>query len=177
MQRFLPFFQAITAVFAKEMPILFAAQMAQIEETHPAYGGPGTAFSSITLNKKNRAALHKDAGDLPQGYGVMTALNSGIFDGCKLVFPRYGIAVRYGNRDVLFIDSHEVHGNMPILGVSGMYERISCICYYRTRLAKCLSPAEESEQARRRKKGDPLRQGRHSGFCDRERAICRDEDG
>jgi hypothetical protein len=77
-----------------------------------------------------------------------------------LVFPQYRVAVDLGTRDVLLADVHEWHGNTPLVGAGGEYERVSCVFYYRTGMRHCRPPAEELEWARRRRPGERLRQTR-----------------
>jgi hypothetical protein len=153
----LPFIQSVSRVFQQHMPDRFEAQMEHVRATHPAYVLPGTPFTTMTLNLNLRTAAHTDCGDLPEGFGVLTCMRAGVFEGGELVFPRYRCAVRFGTRDVLLADVHEVHGNMPLVGVLGAFERMSCIFYYRTRMQDCLAPAEELARAKRLKKGDSLR--------------------
>ena len=58
---------------------------------------------------------------------------SGHWNGGELVLPHFGVAIRYGMLDALFIDNHEVHGNLPLTG-TGDYERIVLVCYLRRKL-------------------------------------------
>jgi hypothetical protein len=151
-----PLVHAVDGVFRRELPERYAAQMAVVRRTHPAWVIPGTIFTTITVNRNYVSAAHTDKGDLKEGFGVMAVLRSGDYDGGCLVFPKYRVAVDLGDRDVLLADLHEVHGNTGLVGEEGEYERLSLVFYYRAGMRHCLSPTEELERAKRRRRGTPL---------------------
>ena len=153
-QRFveaIPFFRAVDRVFEKHMPERHKAQMAKVRATDPAFIIHGTAFTTVTANKNFQTAVHKDAGDLKEGFGVITCLRAGEFTGGELVFPKYRVAAKFDTQDVLLCDVHEWHGNLPIVGIEGMFERLSCVLYYRTGMTECLSPEGELKRFQNRK--------------------------
>ena len=45
------------------------------------------------------------------------------------------------------------HGNTPLAGEPGKYERIACVLYYRERMVACKDPQGELDHARRRSEG------------------------
>lgn len=149
----LPFIRSVDAVFARAVPDRHAAQFAVVRRTAPDFVISGTAFTTITVNRNWQTAVHQDKGDYRPGFGVMTVLQAGHYDGGFLVFPRYRVAVDMRSRDLLMADVHEWHGNTPIVGVEGKYERISCVFYYRESMHRCGSAAEEQERAKRKKPG------------------------
>lgn len=158
-ERFLasmPYFQAVDRVFAEEVPERYAAQMAVVERTHPDFYIHGTAFTTVTVNKNWQTAVHKDQGDLKAGFGVLTVLQAGHYEGGLFVLPRYRVAVDIRTADVLMVDVHEWHGNTPIVGKPGTYERISCVFYYRENMEHCGSASEELEFAKTRPVGSPI---------------------
>jgi hypothetical protein len=150
----LPFVREVNSVFREACPDRYAAQLAVVERTHPHWVISGTVFTTVTVNRNFRTATHKDAGDLPEGFGVMSVLQAGHYEGGYLIFPKYRVAVDMRSRDVLLADVHEWHGNSPIIGVEGKYERVSTVMYYRTNMQFCLSPKQELERVRHRKHGD-----------------------
>jgi hypothetical protein len=152
----LPFFAAVNEVFRREMPDRWAAQMEKVRATARDFVISGTAFTTVTVNKNWRTAVHKDAGDLREGFGVMSALRAGHYSGCYLVFPKYRVAADMRTRDVLLADVHEWHGNTPLVGVEGAYERLSTVLYYREKMVHCGSAAEELERAANRRPGDKI---------------------
>jgi hypothetical protein len=142
-----PFVREVNAVFRAACPDRYAAQKAAVEATHPYWVIPGTAFTTVTVNRNFQTAVHKDQGDLPEGFGVMAVLRAGAYHGGHLVFPQYRAAVDVRDRDVLLADVHEWHGNTPIVGTEGDYERISAVFYYRTNMRYCGTPGVEYARA------------------------------
>jgi hypothetical protein len=122
-----------------------------------------TPFTTITCNNKWRTAAHIDSGDLKQGFGVLCCL--GDFEGCHLVFPRYKLAVRYREGDILLADvANQVHGNTPLLSPDGTApklgeepERLVCVFYYREQMEFCASPEEEMATVNNWKTGQSTR--------------------
>jgi hypothetical protein len=158
----LPFIHAVNTVFREHMPDRYAAQMKWIGATAPEFVIRGTSFSTMTINKNFRTAAHTDQGDLQEGFGVLTSLCAGEFSGGELIFPKFRVAVQFRSRDVLLADVHELHGNAPIEGTPGKYERVSCVFYYRENIVECGSPADELAFVKNRKAGDPLFPDRRS---------------
>ena len=119
-----------------------------------------TPFTTITCNRSWRTAAHVDKGDLKEGFGVMCCL--GDFGGCDLVFPRYKVAVRYREGDVLLANVHEVHGNTPLLNADGSVpivgrepERLVCVFYYQEKMEQCERTIEkEHEFINKRERGE-----------------------
>jgi hypothetical protein len=122
-----------------------------------------TPFTTITCNRSWRTAAHVDKGDLKQGFGVMCCL--GDFGGCDLVFPRYRVAVRYREGDVLLANVHEVHGNTPLLNSDGTVpqvrhkpDRLVCVFYYQENMDQCERTVDkEHEFINRRERGEAMR--------------------
>lgn len=103
-------------------------------------------------------AVHKDAGDLKEGFGVLTAFSAGKYDGMYFCLPEWKVAFNLRTTDVLLADVHQWHGNTPPFNcLPGRYERISNVFYYREGIKYCGNAAEEMELAKARKKGDKLR--------------------
>jgi 2-oxoglutarate-Fe(II)-dependent dioxygenase family protein len=108
-----------------------------------------TPFTTITCNNNWRTAAHVDQGDLKEGFGAMCCF--GDFDGCDLVFPRYRVAVRYREGDILLADvANQVHGDTPLLNPDGTVpksgeepERLVCDFYYEENMEQCLNSLEE----------------------------------
>ncbi len=122
-----------------------------------------TPFSTITVNRNFRTAVHQDSGDF--GFGNLTVLENGFYHGGYFVIPKYGIAVDMRAGDHLCVDVHQYHGNTELyetdedkilndnipedqkpyndnlsVGVAGLnnrYSRISLVCYLRDKLKEC----------------------------------------
>jgi hypothetical protein len=145
----MPLIRRVGEVFAESCPERYAAQMDVVQNTVDDYVISGTPFTTITVNMNFQTAVHQDAGDLKAGFGVMSALRAGRFDGCYTCFPQYRIAADMQTGDVLLADVHEWHGNTP-LKPKGAYERLSLVFYYREKMKECGTPTEELERAKRR---------------------------
>ena len=148
-QQALPFIQAVNEVFKKECPERYAAQLAMVQRTSKDFVIHGTAFTTLTINRNWRTATHKDAGDLKEGFGVMAALRAGKYTGGNLIFPKYKVAVNMQTQDVCLADVHSWHGNSPLVGIEGAYERISCVFYYRRKMSECGTAEEELDRAKK----------------------------
>lgn len=152
-----PMLGEIDKAFEQGHPERYAIQKAMIEETSKDFFIPGTSFTTITVNKDFRTAIHFDNGDLREGFGVMAALRKGYWTGSYTGFPKYGCAVDMQNGGVCLADVHEAHGNtdrhtVPAKG----HERVSLVCYYRERMINCGTAEEEVLRAQNRKLGDKL---------------------
>jgi 2-oxoglutarate-Fe(II)-dependent dioxygenase family protein len=144
-----PFIRAVDRAFREGVPSRYAAQEAMTRQTSPNFYIRDTVFTTITVNRDWQTALHRDSGDYAQGFGVLTVLQGGSYDGGYLVFPKYRVAVDMRTGGVLLTDVHEFHGNTAIVGVPGEYLRLSLVLYFRTRMRECGSAAEELERAKR----------------------------
>lgn len=155
--KLMPFVRDVDRVFAESCPERYEAQKAEWSRVHPDFRIDGTAFTTITVNRNWRTRGHLDAGDFKGGFGVMTAMRAGAFDGAFLCFPAYRVAVNMTTRDVCLADVHEWHCNTPFEGaIPGRYERISCVFYLRSKMPFCGSHEEERDRAANRRPGDPL---------------------
>jgi len=148
-ERARPLVCAVDRAFAEALPDRHAAQQAAVARTPPEFIIRGTTFSTMTVNRNWRTALHRDKGDLAEGFGVMTVLEAGRYDGGWLVFPRYRVGVDMRQGGVCLADVHEYHGNTPIVGMPGRYVRLSTVYYFRAGMTACLSPREELARAQR----------------------------
>lgn len=157
-----PMLRSISELFRDHVPDRWRAQAARVAETDPHWIVPGTVFSTITVNNTYPTGVHTDKGDLDEGFSTIAVLRRGEpFSGGRLVFPEYRIAVDLHDRDLLLMDAHSWHGNTrldpePRYNVQGtrldkapdgswLYERISVVSYYRTKMGECGSPESERE--------------------------------
>jgi len=161
-KRGIPFIQAINREFKRLVPGPYQKQLNRIKAT-PAYRIADTAFSSVTINRNFRTALHKDAGDYREGYGNLTVLERGRYHGGETLFPQYGVGFDLRSGDFIAMDVHQWHCNTamyetaedkafnktlaPIktyensrVGAHGErdpWTRISFVCYVREKLDDC----------------------------------------
>jgi hypothetical protein len=154
-----PLFRSIAAHLEAHVPDRYAAQLAEAEKTDPAWVVPGTPFTTVTVNHSFATGTHTDRGDLDAGFSTITVLRpAGAFTGGRLVFPQFRLAADLGHGDLILMDAHEWHGNTPMTCSCGLpvksgpcqscgAERISIVTYFRTKLTRCGTPAEEHDKA------------------------------
>jgi hypothetical protein len=146
--RALPFVAAMDRRYRRHAPDRYAIQRAFSDGVSPDYRIADTAFTTLTINRSVRTPAHRDQGDYG-GFAAMAILEGGRFGGGELAFPLYRTAVDLRTGGLLLADVHEVHGNAPIVGEPGEYERISVIAYAREGMSACASVSEEVAHARR----------------------------
>ncbi len=156
----LPFIQKIDSLYQELLPEEYGdqKQRAVLKEDFQILD---TAFSTITINRNFRTALHKDAGDY--GFGNLSVLTYGKYSGGYTCFPQYGIGFDLQMGDFVVMDVHEFHCNTPIheleedkihndtlenifhrdnpetgtMGLCKKYARLSFVCYLREKLIEC----------------------------------------
>ena len=157
----LPFIQRIDELFQELIP---NAHMRQLERANLTnnFKIPNTSFSTVTINRNFRTALHRDGGDFKGGFGNLTVIERGKYHGGYTVFPQFGIGIDLRNNDFVAMDVHKWHSNTklyeteedkefnstlksefkdnPDIGTAGIYEkytRLSFVCYLREKIIKC----------------------------------------
>ncbi len=147
----------IGELMAEHVPDRHAAQLARAQATDPNWVIPGTPFSTITVNNTYPTGVHTDKGDLDEGFSSIACLRRGNYTGGQLVFPSFRVAVDMKEGDLILMDAHQWHGNVPIVCPCGTQlngpcttcasERISIVSYFRTKIEQCGTPAEEEQRA------------------------------
>ena len=153
----MPLIHAIDRLFASTVPERHEAQSRFIRENRLREKGwvlGETAFSTITVNKDFRTAVHTDDGDYAPGFGNLTVIEGPHHKhaGGFLVFPRFRVAVDVREGDFLAMDVHEWHGNTELRSLAegdDSWERVSVVCYLRQALVKCGTAEEESSRYER----------------------------
>lgn len=160
-QKGIPFIQELDKMFKTLIPDRHKKQYDAVH-AKPMYQIADTAFSSLTVNRNFRTALHKDAGDFPQGYGNLSVIERGKYHGGFTLFPRFEIGFNVRTGDFLAMDVHEWHCNTEMyeteedkkfnktlprihtdnpetgtMGAEKPYTRISFVCYMREKLKNC----------------------------------------
>jgi hypothetical protein len=130
-----PLLTAIDKQFKKLIPKNHKIQYNRAHESNYVIGN--TAFSTVTINHNWRTALHKDAGDLKDGFGNLVILEEGKYDGGYLGFPQFKVAVDPRNGDFLAMDVHEWHCNTKIKPITKDYTRLSIVAYLRDKMINC----------------------------------------
>lgn len=163
----IPFIEAIDSEFKELVPEAHRKQLAAVSKK-PMYQIADTAFSTLTVNMNFRTALHRDAGDFQQGFGNLSVIEWGHYQGGETLFPQYGVGINLRTGDFVAMDVHQWHCNSGIhqtaadkaynealpdirtrdattgvVGSQERFQRISFVCYFREKIADC------SEQATR----------------------------
>jgi len=166
----LKFIQRIDTIFKKLIPDAHERQL-QRANTKPHLKIPKTSFSTVTINRNFRTALHRDAGDFRGGFGNLTVIERGKYHGGYTVFPQFGVGINLRNNDFVAMDVHQWHSNTPMyeteedkifnetldpdyqdnpkVGTEGLYKkytRLSFVCYLREKIAKCPALSEIDPQ-------------------------------
>jgi hypothetical protein len=74
-----------------------------------------TCFSTITLNYNFQTAIHKDKGDLKNGFGNLVVFRRGNWTGNNLCLPQYGICIYLDHGDYITFDVHQWHCNSKMI--------------------------------------------------------------
>jgi len=88
----LPFIQHIDKLFQKLIPEAHNKQLSRANQK-PHLKIPNTSFSTVTINRNFRTAMHRDAGDFKEGFGNLTVIEKGQYHGGYTIFPQYGVAI------------------------------------------------------------------------------------
>lgn len=139
----IPFVKFIDDKYKELCPTHYAKQKAIAQGTNQNYVIGDTAFTTVTVNKNFRTAVHQDAGDFPDGFGNLIAYREGDWTGGYFCLPQYKVAIDLQNTDILFVDVHKWHGNTDFINTNEDWLRISFVLYYREYMYKCKQPAEE----------------------------------
>lgn len=145
----IPMFQDCADVFEQYAPERFANQQEKAKQTEDDWIITETPFTTVTVNLNWQTAAHTDAGDLPEGFGVMTVVRLGDYEGAYYIQPQYRTAFDLYTGDVILSDVHEWHGNGPFTDTDSYYERLSCVLYYRREMEECGTQEEELARAQR----------------------------
>lgn len=130
----IPLVSEIDHYYKKLAPEHHENQMKKASQTHFRIGN--TAFTTITTNVNWQTTLHTDKGDDSEGLGNLVVLERGEYEGGETCFPQYGIGVDVRMGDVLFMDVHQFHANLPIVLKTDDATRLSIVSYLRIRVWK-----------------------------------------
>lgn len=152
-QEGIPFVKHIDDLYKELCPEHYAKQKAIAEGTNKNYVIGDTSFTTVTVNRNFATAVHKDAGDYPEGFGNLIIYREGHYEGSYFCLPEYGVGIDMQNQDVLFADVHSWHGNTPYENASEDFMRIAFVMYYREYMYQCKSPSEELFETKMRETG------------------------
>jgi hypothetical protein len=128
----LPLIQEIDRYYKQYIPENYAKQRKKANQT--PFRIPNTSFTTITTNINFQTTIHKDSGDDEEGFGNLVVIEKGNYTGGETCMPQYGIGVDVRTGDVLYMNVHEWHGNLPIKKETPETQRLSVVCYLRHRV-------------------------------------------
>lgn len=133
-EKTIPLIEEINGLYKKLLPQHFNNQNKKAKQTLYKIGN--TAFTTVTTNINFQTRIHKDSGDDVDGFGNLVVIEDGKYSGGETCLPQYGIGVDVRMGDMLFMDVHEWHGNLPIKALDKDAKRLSIVCYLRVNVWK-----------------------------------------
>ena len=133
-EKTLPFIKKINTLYKSLIPLKYKNQFNKARKIK--FKIKGTAFTTVTTNVNVDTKIHKDKGDDEEGFGNLTVIEKGEYTGGETCIPQYGIGFNVRSGDILFMDVHEWHGNLPIQLKTPDAIRLSVVCYLRTNIFK-----------------------------------------
>jgi hypothetical protein len=130
-ERMIPFIESIDRLYKQYIPDKYKKQYTKAKETH--FKIADTSFTTITTNINFQTTIHKDKGDDEDGFGNLAVIEHGKYSGGETCFPQYGIGVDVREGDILFMDVHQWHANLPMTFEKDA-ERLSIVCYLRKKV-------------------------------------------
>ena len=131
-QKLVPLVKEIDHFYKTLVPDNYAKQKKKANQT--PFHIADTAFTTVTTNVNYQTTVHRDKGDDVEGFGNLAVIEHGKYKGGETCFPQYGIGVNIRTGDVLFMDVHQPHGNLPIELETPDAKRLSIVCYLRRRI-------------------------------------------
>jgi hypothetical protein len=126
-----PLIKDVDELYAKLTPEQYKLQRKKANQTH--FKIPGTSFTTVTTNVNFQTSIHTDKGDDQEGFGNLAVIErDGKYEGAETCFPQYGIGVDVRSGDILFMDVHQPHANLPMIKKDKDAIRLSIVCYLRT---------------------------------------------
>lgn len=131
-ENLIPLVDEINTLYKKYTPEYFDLQNNKAKQTFFRVGD--TAFTTITTNVNFRTSIHKDKGDDMEGFGNLAVIEKGKYEGAETCFPQFGVGVDVRTGDIIFMNVHEWHGNLPMKPIDKDAKRLSVVCYLRYKL-------------------------------------------
>ena len=131
-EKMIPLVKEIDEYYDKYAHEYYIKQRKKADQTH--FKIRGTAFTTITTNVNFQTSLHKDKGDDSDGFGNLAVIERGEYTGAETCFPQFGVGIDCRTGDVLFMDVHYWHSNLPMKKKTKDAERLSIVCYLRWKL-------------------------------------------
>jgi hypothetical protein len=145
----IPLVQDIDHFYKVLLPEYYAKQYKKASQTF--FRIPKTSFTTITTNVNFQTSIHKDKGDDKDGFGNLSVIEEGEYSGAETCMPQYGIGVDVRTSDVLFMDVHEWHGNLPMIKKEKDAIRLSIVCYLRYNIWKNTQKVSKAQMIKHNK--------------------------
>ncbi len=133
-KKLIPLIKEIDKYYEDFIPENYGKQKRKANQT--PFHIADTAFTTITTNVNFQTTVHTDKGDDAEGFGNLVVIEHGKYKGGETCFPQYGIGVDVRTNDIIFMDVHYAHGNLPIELETKDAKRLSVVCYLRTNIWK-----------------------------------------
>lgn len=131
------------------MPEAFARQAEAVAASSQDFVIPGTPFSTVTVNRNFMTACHYDSGDFRGGFGNLVVVRQGKYQGAETCFPSWGVGVDVRTGDILLMDVHQLHGNLPMQKADPNATRLAMVLYFREDIQKCGTAEVEVQEGRK----------------------------
>jgi len=128
-KKLIPLIKEIDKYYKQYVPAQYKKQRSKADQT--PFKIENTSFTTVTTNVNFQTTVHRDKGDDIDGFGNLAVIEKGKYTGGETCFPQYGIGVNVKMGDVLYMDVHEPHGNLPIILENEDTKRLSLVCYLR----------------------------------------------
>lgn len=128
-KKLIPLIKDIDKYYKQYAPEYYDKQKRKANQT--PFRIANTAFTTVTTNVNYQTTVHTDKGDDIEGFGNLAVIEHGEYEGGETCFPQYGIGVDVRTGDVLYMDVHQPHGNLPVKLKSNDAKRLSIVCYLR----------------------------------------------
>jgi len=125
----IPLIKDIDKLYEKLTPEQYKLQRRKANQTY--FKIPGTSFTTVTTNVNFQTSIHTDKGDDEEGFGNLAVIERGEYTGGETCFPQYGLGIDVRSGDILFMDVHQPHANLPIHKKEKDAIRLSIVCYLR----------------------------------------------
>lgn len=128
-KKLVPLIKEIDKYYEEYIPENYGKQKMKANKT--PFHIADTAFTTVTTNVNYQTSVHTDKGDDEEGFGNLVVIEEGKYKGGETCFPQYGIGIDVRTTDILYMDVHQPHGNLPIELESPDAKRLSIVCYLR----------------------------------------------
>jgi len=128
-KKLLPLIKDIDKLYEEYIPENYGKQKKKANQT--PFHIADTACTTITTNVNYQTTVHTDKGDDYEGFGNLVVIEYGKYKGGETCFPQYGIGIDVRTNDIIYMDVHEPHGNLPIEEETKDAKRLSIVCYLR----------------------------------------------